>query len=681
MEILQYIWRKLADSRKMWYTFAMKITTIPLQAALCALVILFASCATTGGAGQSASVLSPEAQKLVKEAVFEVLVKQPVRDAITYEKKPDLELIPYAIRSDAYYSIGTAFAVSSTELVTAFHVIDLGEESLVFNEYFIRDSSGKVFEVDSVVKGSNEKDFLVFTARGRTFSSYFALERNVREGVQVFSIGNALGEGIIVRSGLVLGTVPERESGRWNQLKSSSDSSPGNSGGPLITHDGKVVSIITARNDNILYSLPVSVMLESPAKIDFRQKLTYGHLLLANTMPAVYETQVSLPKPYKDARKEITADYKKIYPQHMTELFAEAPEYLTGPQNMYLLNQVAGSFPEVAFVDKNDSQWKLSDLKVNNSNLPDEGRLSVASVSEFHLIKVQKPKTSAIAPLISNPKALMDLMLKGIVIERTIGNTGKYRILSYGEPAEVSSFTDKIGRTWVKAFWLADYDDSVVIAYILPLPNGPFVIMTIQPSARLAIYQWDAEAICDLVQAAYVGEFTEWKEFLDSKPRLPPVLKDLAFSFDEPAKRVSVSVSDFSVIANQDVFSWLPSSSLLISPAYYSLNGKVQYGIRRFILQRDKRGRDYALLNKDIEPDSRLGARSAEAWQDVIDEKYPFDNVAHISEKDNTGSIGAVLSRPASNNCWWLYYAAENPASTAALSAHFNALKNGILFK
>ena len=610
-----------------------------------------------------------------------MLVKQPARDAITYEKQPDLELIPYAIRSDDYYSIGTAFAISPTELVTAFHVIDLGDASLVFDEYFIRDSSGKVSEVDSIIKGSSEKDFLVFTAKDRTFSSYFSFEQNVREGVQVFSIGNALGEGIIVRSGLVLGTVPERESGRWNQLKSSSDSSPGNSGGPLITHNGKVVAIITARNDNILYSLPVSVMQAAPSKIEFRQKLSYGHLLLANTMTAVYETQVSLPAHYKKARTAITADYKKVYPQYMTQLFKEAPEYLTGPQNMYLLNQVAGSFPEVAFVDKNDSQWKLSDLKVNNSNLPDEGRLTVSSVSEFHLIKVQKPKTSAIAPLISNPRSLMDLLLKGMVVERTIGNTGKYRILSYGDPAEVSSYTDKNGRSWVKAYWVADYDDSVVIAYILPLPNGPFVVMTIQPSARLAIYQWDAEAICDLVQASYVGEFTEWKEFLDSKPRLPPVLKDLKFSFDEPAKRVSVAVSDFSVVANEDVFSWLPSSSLLISPSYYSLDGKVQYGIRRFILQRDKRGRDYALLNKDIEPDSRLGARSAEAWQDVLDEKYPFDNTAHISEKDNTGSIGAVLSRPAANNCWWLYFASENPANAEALSAHFNALKNGILFK
>jgi hypothetical protein len=642
---------------------------------------VFFSCVTTEGAAKNESALSPAAEKLVKEAVFEVLVKQPARDAITYDKQPDYDLIPYAVRSDKYYSIGTAFAVSSTELVTAFHVINLGEASLVFDEYFIRDSEGKVFEVDSVIQGSREKDYLVFTVKGRTFPSFFQLEPDAPEGSQVFSIGNALGEGIIRRSGLVLGTVPENESGRWNQLKSSSDSSPGNSGGPLITPGGKVVSIITERRDNMLYSLPVSVMRQSPAnKLEFRQKLTYGHLLLSNTYTTVFEMQVSLPKPYKAVREEITRTYKTAYARNMAALFGESPAYLTGPNNMHILSQVATTFPQLAFVDKSDSEWKLSGLRVNNYGLPDEGQLSLASVSDFYFIKVQKPKTSALSELNSDPKALMDLMLKGIVIERQLGSA-KYRILSYGAPAEVSSYTDTIGRKWIKTYWVADYEDAAVIAYILPLPSGPFVVMSIRTSSDLSAYQWDIEAVCNLVQAPYRGEFGEWQEFLKTKTAVPPFLADLRFSFDAAQKKVTVVTGDFSVVAPDEAFGWQSTSSLFISPAYYMLDGKVKYGIKRLTLQRDKRGRDYVLLSREIEPDTRLGAELAEAWQDVIEQKPPFDNTPRISERDGAGAIGAVLARSSEKSCWWLYLASENPADTESLAARFDAMKNGISFK
>ncbi|GHV76427.1 hypothetical protein AGMMS49942_12480 [Spirochaetia bacterium] len=44
------------------------------------------------------------------------------------------------------------------------------------------------------------------------------------------SIGTAFGEGIVIRNGLIIGTTPEDEAGRWNLLKSSAAVNPGNSG-------------------------------------------------------------------------------------------------------------------------------------------------------------------------------------------------------------------------------------------------------------------------------------------------------------------------------------------------------------------------------------------------------------------------------------------------------------------
>ena len=204
---------------------------------LVCLVLPFAFLLSCGSSPSRSSGLTSAAFELSRNAVFEVVQLKPTDDATMYDKELDWSKIPYNIRSDDYYSIGTAFAISGTELVTAFHVIDLGFQSRIFDKYFIRDSSGKVFEVDQIIRGSREKDFLIFTVKNRTFDSFFQFERNFKEGDTVFSIGNALGEGIVIRNGLVLGTIPEEDSGRWNLLKTSADGNPGNSGGPLVTPD------------------------------------------------------------------------------------------------------------------------------------------------------------------------------------------------------------------------------------------------------------------------------------------------------------------------------------------------------------------------------------------------------------------------------------------------------------
>ncbi|GHV78282.1 hypothetical protein AGMMS49944_00730 [Spirochaetia bacterium] len=201
-------------------------------------------------AGMSAGFL-----KLVNTAVFEVVVEKSQTDPTVYEQELDWERVPYKIRTDKYNSIGTAFAISETELITAFHVVNLGVESMTYDRYFIRDSEGQVYELDQINAGSNEKDFVIFTVKDRTFPDYFEFEERFETNDPVFSIGNALGEGIVIRNGLILGTVPEDESGRWNRLKSSADVNPGNSGGPLVTPGGKVVSLVTHKADNILYSI------------------------------------------------------------------------------------------------------------------------------------------------------------------------------------------------------------------------------------------------------------------------------------------------------------------------------------------------------------------------------------------------------------------------------------------
>jgi hypothetical protein len=632
-----------------------------------------------------AQVLSPKLQALVRDAVFEVVIKKPEEKSIVYDKDLDWTVIPFAVRSDAYYSIGTAFAVSETEAVTAFHVVNLSDQGDVFREYYIRDSQKNIYEIDSVIKASNERDFLVFTVKGRTFRSWFEFETGYALNAPVYSIGNALGEGIVVRNGMILGTVPEEEEGRWVRLKSSADGSPGNSGGPLVTPEGRVVGVVVALRDNILYSLPVQEIISGPADVlHFRRRYSYGHLLLANNLTRVFEADFLLPVRYKDLWTAVYGAYKTHYPLAMSELFAEAPVFLDGPNNRYILNQVVSSdFPEFAFVDKNDEQWKLSDLRFQRYGLTDDGELLLAAVSEFLLFKLRRPKTSDLEKLVTDPKTILDTILSGYNMERTLGNTGKYRILSFGEPAGTGEYRDAQGRVWIKAWWLAEYDDSILLSYILPMPNGPVVFMTRQNSYERHVYEWDMEMSCSRIMTAYRGDFDEWERFFALKKWLPSSFEKCIYDWNAEKKTAALSLPDFSVKADSSVFEWNNRSSLFLAPAYFSGENGVEYGIRTVSMQRDIKGNDYFILFRNVRPDERLGEAVMTRWNELVEGKYPFDGIARISAKDNTGSTGMLLGEKGAvpGVRYSLYLNMENPGGEDVLTGRLRILEKGISVK
>ena len=70
-----------------------------------------------------------ELQTAMRTATFEVVMKKPEKDPLTYEKPLPLELLPYMERTDKYRSVGTAFSLGHNTYVTAGHVLNVGVNS------------------------------------------------------------------------------------------------------------------------------------------------------------------------------------------------------------------------------------------------------------------------------------------------------------------------------------------------------------------------------------------------------------------------------------------------------------------------------------------------------------------------------------------------------------------------
>jgi hypothetical protein len=659
----------------------MKSKLLPLFVSVLAGILVTCS---SSPSGSSFGPLSAGILDLVQNAVFEVVVEKPAEVSITYDRQLNWDNVPFSIRNDNYYSIGTAFAISNTELVTAFHVIHLGYESMTFNKYFVRDSQGNIYEVDQINGGSNEKDYLIFTVKGRTFSKFFQFERNFKVGDPVFSIGNALGEGIVVRNGLVLGTVPEEDSGRWNLLKSSADGNPGNSGGPLVTPAGKVVALVTALQDNILYSVPADVILDGDrSALPYRTKHGFGHLILVNSLNNTFETSASLPDTYTGVRNTIRAAYVEHYDSSMSALFEQAPGYISGPNNAFILDSsLSSSFPEISFVDPNDDNWKLSGLSrsIRTYNLENDGRLYHVQVSGYNFYKIKRSRQVPLEQVCTSPKYIMDLILQNMRTERTLWGNDKYRILSLGEPAFTGLYRDVLGRTWINANWLIGFNDEVLIMYILPTPDGPVLLSTTRDSSFLQDYDWDFQKICDHIFTAYSASFEDWADFFAMKQYIPGFLQDVSFQWNKNEQSFYLNCGGMSVTSDINVFDWTGSSELFMAPSWYKFKDALEFGFRKITLRRDPWADDYIVLYRNIRPDSKLGSGAMESWNNLVAQRHPFNGVPAISARENTGSVGAILGsvRPGTDTLFSAYLSMEDPQDEESLLRRFNALKQSI---
>src|SRR5690606_11887021 len=106
-----------------------------------------------------AELLDSATLKRVRAATFEVVMKKPTAESLSYERPLPLDKLPYAERTDTYVSIGTAFAIGKNRFVTAAHVLSPGAATQ-FGEPALRDASGVVYAIGEIVKYSNTQDFI-----------------------------------------------------------------------------------------------------------------------------------------------------------------------------------------------------------------------------------------------------------------------------------------------------------------------------------------------------------------------------------------------------------------------------------------------------------------------------------------------------------------------------------------
>lgn len=646
----------------------MKRTTIGIRllpAVLLASVGLgLTACASMGGGSGEEGVTATDLQKSIRPAVYEVVALKPVDTPETAEKKREQgredELLPdtleyeeplawdsidYSVRTDEYMPLGTAFAISERELVTAAHVLPL-EYPTLLGELFVRDAHGKIYAIEQITKYANNKDFVVFTLEGAGALPHLEISEEYALDTGVYAVGNAYGEGIVVRDGLLTSISKEPQEGEWEYLRFSAAASPGNSGGPLLDSRGRVIGIVLkkSKNENLNYALPITEMVQAPRdRAIYDRSVRYKLLITERTTELRNFTEsYQLPMPVEALREELVDKSKEISVVMLDELKERHREHLfphgEGAREL-LRDTTAFHFPHIAGESDDDGMWEAYRPKeVESARLSDTGFIEYGSLGYLTMINFRKPQEVSLESLLEEPEAFGEMLLKGYPLFRFMGEQ-RSRITSMGAPQEFGSLRDRYGRLWLRYVWQLPFADGAFRLYALPVPDGFKMIGFLAEWGEIATdLKVDGEEYLNYIFLTYSGTLPEWKHFMGLREYLPEPMRRIGMEYSEGAG-LRLTADEFEFDYGSEVFEISDESSLSLKYSYVERAEEVRWMPVGFILSEHQNRDAFVSLTRHIRPYPSESQEAHVSWEGLLNREPPFDSRS-IKNDGNTYIVG-----------------------------------------
>ena len=614
-------------------------------------LILLPGCGTAPKARQT--TIDEDIIKKIDIAVFEVVIPKPAEDSLTYEKELPLDLLPYSDRNDRYYSIGTAFAIEKNRFISAAHVVQLNYRSQ-FKNFYLRDKNKNLYEIDNIYKYSSHRDYVEFSVRGDiNIKTPLKTNKNPELNSNIYAVGNAYGEGVIIREGILTSRTPEDENGAWQWLRFSAAASPGNSGGPLLDSSGDVIGIVLRKseNENLNYALPIDELNRDRklTAID-HMRMMYSLLNVTRKKVFTYHYETKLPENYFYLRENLLASREKYMQESHNQFIDSFKDNLfprgKGSRNvLYFTN--TKSFPGLICEDKN-GEWGVYYPEIKTIDLENGGYIEAGVMTDLVFIKTQNPRGVKLKDILENPEIHMNQVLKALPAHRTIMNND-IRILSYGKPADKFIYSDNYDRKWIVSTWYTQYDDTRIVTFTTPVPGGTFTMLS--QTSTGTDYMIDLKYITDFIHISYTGTFLEWKNFLRLKKYTPGIFRTIKFKYKKNRGVVYKSKRVYFKYDNslQDISM---NSVMALNFAYFSESGKIKWDINQIIVGEDKNNGTCFYISKLLKPAKGLDEAYISDWKKIRSTGYPFDRTPYFD--DNTTIIKSVY-KPGDKNADYLY--------------------------
>jgi len=580
-----------------------------------------------------AATLDPAMLPKIEAATFEVVQAKPLADPLSYEKPLPLELLPYQERTDKYYSIGTAFAIGNNRYVTAGHVLLAGVDSL-WGAPELRDSKGHVYAIDKVEKFSLRKDFVVFSLASPPVED--ALKPDTRPALNqvVYSVGNALGTGIVIRDGLYTSDTPEQQDGSWKWMRFSAAASPGNSGGPLLDASGKLIGVVLMKsaNENLNYALPIGQVLEAPdhqAIIDIRS--SYQLDIFDARQNGLFKAQFSLPMTLGDFYRNLQdrtnanseAELKALLAKESSNLFPNGE----GSSRLLFQQTQLDGFPTL-IVRGSNGEWDRVGSSSQHYSLSGNGYVDVGAAGRNGLVHLRRPDDMDAARFYGDAKARMDLLASTGMFQRAVAGE-KIKITSLGKPILDTVHTDRWQRPWRVEVWALPYANGFGVAYSLPVPDGSVILSRMTQPANLHDTKLDMDQLSSFIYVTYEGTLKQWTSYLADSTLQPAAFKNIHLDFDY-GHRFGYASSRVSFAYGPDVQAITPDSLLWLGFRFFMDGGKAVWDVGDIDIWKDSisDNHDGVNIQRFIPPPPGLDKDMSSRWQQLTQRQFPYNAVA-----------------------------------------------------
>lgn len=594
----------------------------------------------------SASTALPQAQlDRVYDSTFEVVIRKIEKDSLSYERPLPLDKIPFQVRTDKYWSIGTAFAIGEDRFVSAAHVFGLTTETQ-YQGFGLRDRNGKVYPVDEVIKYSENRDFIVFSVKGFKTKTFLGTSEKPVMNTRVYAVGNANGEGVVLRDGLYTSNTPEDLDGAWSWIRFSAAASPGNSGGPLLDKDGQVIGIVLRKseNENLNFALPIRELLKAPnnlAVINRQMGYSMENMNLRKIGRMKYKTR--LPKSVEKLNAELSSAVSKFTLGVFEQAVEERKDTIfpRGKGSQYLLGTTyTATFPNIVW-EKNDGRWvPFTPQETNRADLGNNGILRYGSMENTLLFRIRKPDDRKYKDFIGDGKSHMDYLFKSIKLTRNIGPE-EIRITSLGKPVLEKTHRDHYGRVWTLRKWLVEYDDSAVATMTLPIPGGSITMMRSDSTGIIDSHIVDLKVLSDYLYLTYYGTAKEWQEYFAMKDMVPETLRSVKLDY-KPGKSLRFQSDDIKFDYDNSLMPISDKSQLRLYMSYVERKGKVTWDIARVMIGQDKHSDTFFAVSRYVRPGESMSDAAKSDWMRLAKQSFPYNKSSYFKEKNTY--IGALYS-------------------------------------
>lgn len=595
----------------------------------------------------SQAVLENEVVQKVMSSVFEIVIDKVEDTSITYEKELPFDRLPYAVRTDKYNPIGTAFLLEDGTFYSASHVFALYGDT-VYKNYYIRDSEGKTYPIKDITTLSNRRDFISFTVPTYTKKQGTGLKVNKKYlmNTVVYSVGNAQGEGIVIRDGILTSKTPENRDGDWKWLRFSAAASPGNSGGPLINAKGEVIGIVTMKNqnENLNYALPIEEIDTGKNGVGIIDtKFSYQLPNIANKKEFCdFVYNVKLPMNYTVLHDEITVAYKEnikktvdIMSKKYAPTASESFDKAKGKAEFFS-NSFSTNFPYIVYLNENGN-WNYGGVNTKSYQLEENGVVEYCSMMGYTMAKITKPDNITLEQLVSSPKTYIEYIIDATKMYRTVGGE-EIHIKSLGNPVKSEKHEDFFGRTWFVNYFNVDFADSMLLSFAIPLPDGVFVFYkTDSRDDIISSHYLDMKFVTDFVYTSYFGTVANWKEYLALPESLVGARKsnEGAIKVATEGKNLLITTEDFNINIPNSVIKFDDDTRISITNSYALKDDKLTIENRSICIYTDpkKNNYRYAYIRRFDQPSEDALEKTKKTYSQLLNKVSPYDGDPYNHEQ------------------------------------------------